>query len=72
MTDTINTQSTASKAPTHIAYHVRERKGGKGFFTRIGAAWPHQDGKGFNIQLDIMPLDGFVSLRVPSEKPTEE
>lgn len=66
MSDNENTQS--SKAPTHIAYQVRDREGQKGIFTRIGAAWPHKDGKGFNIQLEVVPLDGRVSLRLASEK----
>jgi len=62
MTDTNTTK--ASKKPSHIAYFVREREGEKGFFSRIGAAWPHKDGKGFNIQLATMPLDGRITLRV--------
>ena len=63
MTDTTN-----SKAPTHIAYHVREGKE-KGFFTRIGSAWLNKDGKGFNIQLDgLVPLDGRITIRIASEK----
>lgn len=65
MTD--ETPTTASKAPTHIAYQVRDGKD-KGFWTRIGAAWQHKDGKGFNIQLDCMPFDGCISLRVATEK----
>jgi hypothetical protein len=60
------TQTTSGKAPTHIAYQVREGNP-KSFWTRIGAAWAHADGKGFNIQLDSIPLDGKISLRVPSE-----
>jgi hypothetical protein len=70
MTDsTAKTTETASaKTPSHIAYQVRDREGGKGFFTRIGAAWQHKDGKGFNVQLDCVPLDGRISLRVASEK----
>ena len=63
-----NDNATASKAPTHIAYHVRDGKGDKGFFTRIGAAWPHKDNKGFNIQLDVIPLDGKLVLRLATEK----
>ena len=66
MSDT-DTQTTSTKAPTHIAYHVREGNG-KGFFTRIGAAWPHKDGKGFNISLESMPKDGKITIRVPSKK----
>jgi len=60
-------QSTGSNAPTHVAYHVRDAKDGKGFWTRIGSAWSHKDGKGFNIQIDVVPLDGRITLRVASE-----
>jgi hypothetical protein len=67
MSTTEKTESTASKAPSHIVYQVRDREGQKGFFTRIGAAWPHKDGKGFNIQIDAVPLDGRITLRVASE-----
>jgi hypothetical protein len=58
----------AAKAPTHIAYSVRDREGKKGFFTRIGAVWPHADGNGYTVQLDCVPLDGRVTLRVATEK----
>ena len=50
-----NNNETASKAPSHIAYQVRDREGKKGFWTRIGSVWPHADGKGFNIQLEVVP-----------------
>jgi hypothetical protein len=64
MSDNTETQS---KAPTHIAYQVRDGKD-KGFWTRIGAAWQHKDGKGFNVQLDVVPLDGRIQLRVATEQ----
>lgn len=66
MSESIN--NSTSKAPTHAAYHVRDTKPGNSFWTRIGSAWQHADGKGFNIQIDTIPLDGRISLRVPSEK----
>lgn len=67
MTDTNTTQKTNGKAPTHVAYHVRDREGTKGFWTRIGSAWAHADQQGFNVQLDCVPLDGKIVLRVVSE-----
>jgi hypothetical protein len=67
MSTTEKTESTASKAPSHIVYQVRDREGGKGFFIRIGAAWPHKDGKGFSIQIESVPLDGRITLRIASE-----
>ncbi|MBX9581871.1 MAG: hypothetical protein K2X87_16325 [Gemmataceae bacterium] len=65
MSDTTNT---TPKAPTHVAYQVRDREGQKGIWTRIGSVWPHADGKGFNVQLDAVPLDGRISLRVVADK----
>jgi len=63
-----NTETqTGSKAPTHIAYQVRDGEHDKSYWTRIGAAWVHNDGKGFSLRLDSIPLDGRVTLR-ESEK----
>ncbi|QYU65971.1 hypothetical protein J4558_13225 [Leptolyngbya sp. 15MV] len=66
MTDT--TIATVDRTPTYAAYHVRGQDNKKGFWTRIGAAWPHADGNGFNIQIETVPLDGRITLRVISDK----
>jgi hypothetical protein len=34
------------KSPAFIAWHVAEKSKDKSFWTRIGAAWDHEDGKG--------------------------
>jgi hypothetical protein len=61
-----NKKTSEKKAPVMRAYHVREGKdGGKGFWTPIGAAWEHEDGEGFNIQIDMVPIDGRIVLRTP-------
>jgi len=58
----------ASKRPTHYLYAVTERgNSDKGFWTRIGAAWPNSDGKGFNFKLDLIPLSGDIVMREPKE-----
>lgn len=62
-----NAEKQPKKSPAFIAYHVRENDD-KGYWSRIGAAWPHKDGKGFNIQIDVTPLSGRITLRVASEK----
>ena len=67
MSESFN-QTSTSKIPTHAAYHVRDRRSGDAIWTRIGSAWQHADGKGFNIQIETVPLDGRISLRVPTEK----
>jgi hypothetical protein len=69
MTTPANQQSaTAAKQPTHTVYHVRDGKSGKGFWTRIGSAWAHADQKGFNVQIDMVPLDGRITLRTADDK----
>lgn len=68
MTTNQSSEAPATKAPSHIAYQIREREGSSGFWTRIGAAWPHKDGNGFNIQLESVPLDGRITLRVATDK----
>ena len=56
-----------TQPPALIAYHVTER-GEKSFWTRIGAAWDHEDARGLTIQLDLMPMNGGrIVLREPAE-----
>ena len=61
-------QPLCTRSPTHIAYHIGNARGGKAFWTRIGTAWAHNDGNGFNLQIDAVPLDGRITLRVITEK----
>jgi hypothetical protein len=64
-----NNTSAASepKAPDFLAWHVAN-KGDKAYWTKVGAAWPHRDGKGLSLQLDVMPMNGRIVLRQPSVK----
>ena len=59
--------------PTYIAYYVKDTNAGedgekRGVWTKVGAAWPNKDGKGFNVVLDAVPLDGRLILREPMER----
>ncbi|GAA0022825.1 hypothetical protein IVB36_01390 [Bradyrhizobium sp. 35] len=53
------------KKPAPHAVYVVEGEGDNAFWTKIGAAWEHQDGKGFNIQLSCLPLNGRLVIREP-------
>lgn len=57
MPDSNETKTVTSRTPSHFAYNVR-----------IGTAWAHADGNGFNTQLESIPLDGRIAFRVASEK----
>lgn len=44
----------SGEQPSHKAFVVEDKEEGsdeKPFWTRIGSAWPHKDGKGLNVQL---------------------
>ncbi len=58
----------SKKHPSHIAYQVRDGKDNESYWTRIGVAWATKDGKGYTIQLNAVPLDGKIVLRVPEPK----
>lgn len=69
MTKHENSKPAEAKAPALIAYHVPDRE--KAPWTRIGAAWDHKDGKGFTLQLDLIPMNkGRIVLR--ADEPKEE
>ncbi len=63
-----NMSQNKGRKPTHVAFKVQEGANDKSFWNRIGVAWQHEDGKGFNIQLDVVPLDGAVTLRSFDDK----
>lgn len=61
-----------SRPPSLIAYHVSER-GEKKFWTRIGAAWDHEDAKGLSLQLELVPATGGrIVLREPQDEPAQQ
>jgi len=50
-------------APTHRVYTVIKREGQDDYWLNIGLAFPHRDGKGFNVVLQALPLDGKIVCR---------
>jgi hypothetical protein len=67
------TKQTTTSRPTHRVYAVTKKEGdSKSRWKEIGAAWPHSDGKGFNLKLDMLPLNGAeLVIRKPTAKTTE-
>ena len=61
--------NTSPNKPSHRVYAVTKRKSGENDWTEIGAVWAHGDGKGFNLKLDYLPLNGGeLVIREPKEK----
>jgi hypothetical protein len=70
-------QGADSASQRLYAYTVREfdtADGKKGrAWTRIGVAFPHKDGTGFNVEVHSFPLDGRIVLfPVDSDARVEE
>ena len=62
---------TNTKKPAFIAYAVTG-EGKQAFWTRIGSAWPHQHGEGFNIELNALPVNGRIVLMSPKAEDSTE
>lgn len=70
-------RKTVSGQPSHKAFVVEDRGEGdekNAFWTRVGSAWPHGDGKGLNIQLapNISVSDRLVLREYTPEDEAED
>lgn len=62
----------AARKPTHAVYHVRG-EGENAYWTKVGAAWLHDDKEGLNLSLDYMPIgEGRLVVRVNKTDAQEE
>ncbi|CAN7691301.1 hypothetical protein LJR030_003646 [Rhizobium sp. LjRoot30] len=56
------------KSKPDYAVYVVEGEGDKAHWTKIGAAWSHNDGEGFNVTLSALPLNGRLTIRKPQRE----
>jgi hypothetical protein len=49
---------TTKSRPTHRIFSVTKKDNAKPLWLEIGAAWPHKDGKGFNLKFTACPHGG--------------
>lgn len=52
----------AKHTPSHGVFVV-EGDGDRAYWTKIGCAWAHNDGQGFNVQLSAIPVGGRLIIR---------
>ncbi|HEX2841394.1 CHC2 zinc finger domain-containing protein [Hyphomicrobium sp.] len=64
----------AGERPSHKAFVVEDRGEGEeqAFWTKIGSAWPHKDGKGLNVVLAALPANGRIVLREYTDEDAAE
>jgi hypothetical protein len=57
--------------PSHRVYAVT-KNGKRNYWQPIGAIWPHEDGEGFSMKLDYLPLNGAdIVIRKPKAEVDE-
>ena len=62
-------QQQTTVKPAFNVYTVQDRGNGQDpFWLKVGAAFPHKDGEGFNIQLQALPTDSRLVLRTYKEQ----
>jgi hypothetical protein len=67
----------ATQQPSYRAYTVVKREGQDDFWLAIGAAFMHQDGDGYNLVLQALPIpngDGQckIVLRLPKDETADQ
>lgn len=65
-----NSKEQEAPKPTKAfdAFAVRNDKTGKGHFHKVGAAFAHKDGQGYDIDMVATPSNGRLTLRTPKER----
>ena len=69
------TTETNTNRPTQRVYAVIKKEGNeKGTWLEIGAAWPHRDGKGFGMKLNLVLFSGTaeIVIRAIESKPAAQ
>ena len=63
--------SNSAPAAYFNVFTVREFDGATGQkaknWTKVGVAFPHREGSGFNLELSALPLDGRLVALLPSD-----
>ena len=58
--------------PAYNAYTVIKREDKDDFWLKLGVCFPHEDGEGFNLLLNALPVDAKLVLRRYKEKREEQ
>ena len=68
-------EKTASKErfDAYVVENWTDKDGGdQANWIRVGAAFPHKDKKGFNVELKAVPVTGKLVIRLHEPKPPKE
>lgn len=63
MSDQHDNNARKGKGPELIAYSLQSYGEDKTAWNRVGAAFRHKDGEGYDVILNAVPVDGRLTLR---------
>ena len=58
--------------PSHRVYTVIKRQDEEDYWLNVGVVFPHEDGEGFNLLLQALPIDGKLVLRTYKDEDDED
>ena len=59
----------SNNKPSHLVYTIQDGDENRpDFWTKIGAAFAHNDGKGYSLLLNALPTNGRLTIRVHEPK----
>lgn len=62
---------TTTAQPNLYAFAVEDApRGQKSYWTRIGRLFPHKDGKGYDLVLNALPINGRIVVRQEEREET--
>lgn len=62
-----------NQTPAFKVFVVEERENNEdSFWTRIGSAWAHKDGKGHNLVFSALPVNGRIVMRANDDDAEDE
>lgn len=63
---------TETTQPSLYAYAVEDApRGRKSYWTRIGRLFAHKDGKGYDVVLNALPINGRIVIRQEEQEQAE-
>ena len=64
-----NQQTTTRRFDVYVVEDYTKEGEEKANWIRVGVAFENKDGKGFNLQLSTLPINGKLVMRVHETKP---
>ena len=64
-----NQQSTTRRFDVYVVEDYTKEGEEKANWIRVGVAFENKDGKGFNLQLSALPINGKLVMRIHETKP---